>query len=85
MKAEQFKNIRSDLGFTQSEIAFYLGITQKAVSQYEIGFRNVGPTVRLLMLVLSRLSPSNRNLLLNELGKAAADTNRKRNKTRGLA
>ena len=39
MKPQEFKKIRESFGFTQSELAECLGLTQKTVSQYEMGFR----------------------------------------------
>lgn len=40
MKYENIRNIRIDSGFTQKQIADYLGISQNTYSQYEIGVLN---------------------------------------------
>ena len=40
MKYENIRNIRIDRGYTQDQIAKYLGISQNTYSQYEIGVLN---------------------------------------------
>lgn len=40
LKYENIRNIRIDRGFTQKQIAEYLGISQNTYSQYEIGILN---------------------------------------------
>ena len=40
MKYETIRNIRIDKGYTQGQIAKYLGISQNTYSQYEIGVLN---------------------------------------------
>ena len=40
MKYENIRSIRIDRGFTQDQIAKYLGISQNTYSQYEIGVLN---------------------------------------------
>ena len=40
MKYENIRNIRIDNGYTQDQIAKYLGISQNTYSQYEIGVLN---------------------------------------------
>ena len=40
MKYENIRNIRIDRGYTQKQIAEYLGISQNTYSQYEIGILN---------------------------------------------
>lgn len=37
MKYENIRNLRTDGGYTQKQIAAYLGISQNTYSQYEIG------------------------------------------------
>ncbi len=56
MSPQQFKKIRESFGLTQKEIANCLGLTQKTVSQYEMGFRKPGPTVQVVMEALDRVS-----------------------------
>ena len=40
MKYENIRNLRIDGGYTQKQIAEYLGISQNTYSQYEIGILN---------------------------------------------
>ena len=40
MKYETIRSIRIDRGYTQEQIAKYLGISQNTYSQYEIGVLN---------------------------------------------
>ncbi|MBQ8833614.1 MAG: helix-turn-helix transcriptional regulator [Oscillospiraceae bacterium] len=40
MKYENIRNLRTDGGYTQKQIAEYLGISQNTYSQYEIGVLN---------------------------------------------
>lgn len=40
MKFENIRSLRVDKGFTQKQIAQYLGISQNTYSQYEIGVLN---------------------------------------------
>lgn len=40
MKYENIRSIRIDRGYTQKEIAAYLGISQNTYSQYEVGVLN---------------------------------------------
>ena len=40
MKFETIRNLRIDNGYTQDQIAKYLGIKQNTYSQYEIGVLN---------------------------------------------
>lgn len=40
MKYENIRSLRIDGGFTQKQIAGYLGISQNTYSQYEIGVLN---------------------------------------------
>ena len=40
MRFERIRNLRTDHGYKQSEIAAYLGISQNTYSQYEIGVLN---------------------------------------------
>lgn len=72
MKPQQFKKIRESFGLTQSELADCLGLIQKTVSQYEMGFRVPGPTVQVVMTALSKMKSNQSKLLLDFL-KAAAD------------
>lgn len=72
MKPQEFKKIRESFGLTQSELAECLGLTQKTVSQYEMGFRMPGPTVQVVMKTLDRVKPNQFKTLL-ELMKEVAD------------
>lgn len=40
MKFENIRNLRIDRGYTQKQIAEYLGVKQNTYSQYEIGVLN---------------------------------------------
>ena len=40
MKFENIRNLRVDGGYTQKQIAEYLGVSQNTYSQYEIGVLN---------------------------------------------
>ena len=46
---EQFKQIRTELQYTQKEMSELLGITIRAISYYESGQRPVSKTVSILM------------------------------------
>jgi transcriptional regulator with XRE-family HTH domain len=72
LKPQEFKKIRESFGLTQSELAECLGLTQKTVSQYEMGFRVPGPTVQVVMKTLDRVKPNQFKTLL-ELMKEVAD------------
>ena len=45
---EQFKQIRTELQYTQREMAELLGITIRAISYYESGQKPVSKTVSIL-------------------------------------
>lgn len=64
MKPQQFRKIRESFGLTQSELADCLGLTQKTVSQYEMGFRVPGPTVQVVMNTLDRVKQNQLKTLL---------------------
>lgn len=64
MKPQEFKKIRESFGLTQSELAECLGLTQKTVSQYEMGFRVPGPTVQVVMNTLDRVKQTQLKTLL---------------------
>ncbi len=72
MKPQEFKKIRESFGLTQSELAECLGLTQKTLSQYEMGFRVPGPTVQVVMKTLDRIKPNQFKTLL-EIMKEVAD------------
>ena len=40
LKYENIRNLRIDNGYTQKQIAAYLGISQNTYSQYEVGVLN---------------------------------------------
>ncbi|MCB0369625.1 MAG: helix-turn-helix transcriptional regulator [Bdellovibrionales bacterium] len=65
MSPEQFKYIRESFGLTQNELATCLGLHQKTISQYEIGFRKPGPTVVIVMNLLQQVSHSQSQKLLD--------------------
>ena len=56
MSPAQIKNLRAKLEFTQAELAKALGLSRLTISQYEIGFRQPGTTVLILLRVLDSLS-----------------------------
>ncbi len=64
MKPQEFKKIRESFGLTQSELADCLGLIQKTVSQYEMGFRVPGPTVQVVMNTLDRVKRNQLKTLL---------------------
>lgn len=72
MKPQQFKKIRESFGLTQSELAECLGLTQKTISQYEMGFRVPGPTVQVVMGTLDRVKQHQLKTLL-EIMREVAD------------
>ena len=51
MKYENIRNLRTDRGYTQKQIAEHLGISQNTYSQYEVGILNypVDAVVKLAM------------------------------------
>lgn len=40
LKYENIRNLRTDNGYTQKQVAAYLGVSQNTYSQYEIGVLN---------------------------------------------
>lgn len=64
MSPQQMKRIRESLGLTQNEFAACLGLTQKTVSQYEMGFRVPGPTVKVIVKTLDVVSLTQAKKLL---------------------
>lgn len=72
MSPQQFKKIRETFGLTQIEFASCLGLTQKTVSQYEMGFRVPGPTVQVIVKTLDEL-PTARAKKLLDLMRIVAD------------
>lgn len=67
MSPQQMKRIRESLGLTQSEFAACLGLTQKTVSQYEMGFRVPGPTVKVVVKTLDILPATQAKRLLETM------------------
>lgn len=65
MKPQEFKKIRESFDLTQRELAQCLGLTQKTVSQYEMGFRVPGPTVQVVMKTLDRVKRNQLRPLLD--------------------
>ncbi len=51
MLAENIRNLRKKLGYTQEQIAVYLGVSTAAVTQYETGVRVI-PTTTVSKLAL---------------------------------
>ena len=49
MKFENIRNLRVDGGYTQKQIAEYLGVCQNTYSQYEIGVLNYSVDVVMKM------------------------------------
>lgn len=67
MSPKHFKQIRESFDLTQEEFATCFGLTQKTISQYEIGFRETGPTVRVLALTLEELPKEQAKKLLERM------------------
>ena len=78
MSPEQFKRGRERFEMTQTEFASCLGLTQKTVSQYEIGFRKPGPTVQVIMFTLEALSDTQAKKLLELMRDVSDKLSRKR-------
>ena len=72
MSPKEFKEVREKFGLTQIEFASSLGLTQKTVSQYEMGFRSPGPTVKVIVSAIDTL-PMNQARKLLELMKDVSD------------
>ncbi len=64
MSPQQIQNFRETFGLTQGELAACLGLTQKTISQYEMGFRKPGPTVTVVILTLEILPVNQAKKLL---------------------
>lgn len=82
MSPQQFKKIRETFGLTQGEFASSLGLTQKTVSQYEMGFRAPGPTVKVIVKALDEMPVAQAKKLL-ELMKEISDQQKKDKLRRG--
>lgn len=78
MSPQQIKKIRESFGLTQSEFAACLGLTQKTMSQYEMGFRAPGPTVKVIVKALDLLPTTQAKKLL-ELMLEVAEKQKKEN------
>lgn len=65
MSPQQFKKIRESFSLTQIEFASCLGLTQKTISQYEMGFRVPGPTVQVIVKTLDELPTAQAKKLLD--------------------
>ena len=55
MKREQFKDLRKHFGLTQPQLAEQLGISFRAVVNYEGGHRSIPGPVSRLMLIIKEL------------------------------
>lgn len=73
MSPNNIKELRTDLGLTQEQMAHALGVAKLTQSQYETGFRKPGPTVLILLAVLDSI-PRKRALELIEMLDKAAKT-----------
>ncbi|MCK6599668.1 MAG: helix-turn-helix domain-containing protein [Bdellovibrionaceae bacterium] len=80
MNPQQFKKIRESFGLTQKEIANCLGLIQKTVSQYEMGFRKPGPTVQVIMRTLDRVSAKQLKDLLDIMNEVSEEIQAKNSK-----
>lgn len=78
MSPDQIKEVRTQLGLTQEEMADALGIAKLTMSQYETGFRKPGPTVLILLTVLGSLSKKKALELIEILNQAAKTLGLKR-------
>lgn len=65
MSPIQFKKIRESFNMTQDEFSSCLGLAQKTVSQYEMGFRKPGPTVKIIVKALELLPATQAKKLLD--------------------
>lgn len=75
MKPQEFKRIRESFGLTQSEFALCLGLTQKTISQYEMGFRTPGPTVKVVVKTLDRVKENQLSYLLELMKDVSTEIN----------
>ena len=82
MSPKQFKEIREKFELTQKELADCLGLTQKAVSHYETGFRKPGATVQVLMTMLNQLPQMQAKKLLAVMDEIAENFTRNKAKRR---
>lgn len=71
MSPNNIKELRINLGLTQEQMAYALGIAKLTQSQYETGFRKPGPTVLILLAVLDSISRKRASELIVMLDKAA--------------
>lgn len=52
MKAEEFKEIREGLGWTQERMAKELGVTIRTITNYENGHSPISKTIDILLFLL---------------------------------
>ena len=71
MRPSNIKELRINLGLTQEQMAYALGIAKLTMSQYETGFRKPGPTVLILLAVLDSIPRKRALELIEILDKAA--------------
>lgn len=81
MSPQHFKKFRESFGLTQSELALCFGLTQKTISQYEMGFRVPGPTVKVVVKVLE-IMPVAQSAKLLQLMKEVAEMPKKKSAQR---
>ena len=68
MSPKQFKEIREQLGLTQSDLAKLLGLSGKApISHFEIGFRTQSPLISAVMSYLESLPDRKAAAFIEEL------------------
>lgn len=77
MTPQQFKLVRESLNVTQAELAQCLGLTQKAVSHYETGFRAPGATVQVVLKTLDRLPPAQAKRIFEIMSEVSEDLKKK--------
>lgn len=60
MTKETFKQVRTQLGLTQKELALLLGVKHETLLKYERGSRNITKTIELLLdhIKRQRLNPT---------------------------
>ena len=58
MNADGIKKLRTDRGWTQEQLAEYLGLDRSTVSRLESGQEPSGPTMRLLGMLASQPLPT---------------------------
>lgn len=56
MSPNDFKDIRTKLGYTQQELADIIGYTRTQVNNFEIGAHPIDKSIALLVTLMSKMS-----------------------------